>query len=199
MIRKLGLVLVSLAAVLLAACGGGGGAGGGGGTVALDQTYNADGLSFKYPSGWVTEAAGDGGPVYLANNQAALDAAKASTSTLNLAAGQQAVVIFPIPAELASAMGSTNLVDLLKTMSQSISGTEGAPTFGEPAEVTIGGKAGARMSGTGDSADAQVIMLNLGDSGYLMVFGVTPKGDISKLEPVLNGIAEGASLTAATG
>ncbi|KAB2853864.1 MAG: hypothetical protein F9K46_17760 [Anaerolineae bacterium] len=196
MIRKFGLVLVCLAAVFLAACGGGSS---GGGAVTLDQTFDADGLSFKYPSGWVTEATGDGGPVYLANSQAALDAAKASTSTLNLAAGQQAVVIFPIPAELASAMGGTTLIDLLKTMSQSIAGTEGAPTFGEPTEATIGGKTGARMAGTSDSADAQIIMLNLGDSGYLMVFGVTPKGDISKLEPVLNGIAEGANLTAATG
>lgn len=197
MIRKSSLVLVCLAAVLLAACGGGGG--GGGGSVTLDQTYNADGLSFKYPSGWVTEGTGQDAPVFLGNSQAALDAGKASSETLSLAAGQQVVTVFPIPTELASMMGSTDVKQLLTTMSQSIASTEGAPTFGEPTDVTLGGKAGARMSGTGDNVDAQVIMLNLGDTGYLMVFGVTPKGDISKLEPVLNGIAESASLTPASG
>lgn len=196
MIRKFGLVLVCLAAVLLAACGGGGG---GGGTVTLDQTYNADGLSFKYPSGWVTEGSGQDAPVFLGNSQAALDAGKASSETLSLAAGQQVVTVFPIPAELASIMGGTDVKQLLSTMSESIASTEGAPTFGEPTDVTIGGKAGARMSGTSDNVDAQVIMLNLGDTGFLMVFGVTPKGDISKLEPVLNGIAESATLTGASG
>lgn len=196
MVRKLGLILVSLIAVMLAACGGGA-AGGGGGTVALDQTYNADGVTFKYPSGWVTQGSGASGPIFAANNQDTLTAAQ-SGDTTSLKAGQQIITILTLPSAV-NTTGAMTEIDLLKQMTTGMTGAAGAPVLGEPTAATIGGKPAARATGTGDSGDGTAIIINQGDAGYVIIFGIAAKGEMSNLDGILNGVADSLTVTAPTG
>jgi hypothetical protein len=195
MTRKLSILAIGVLAFLLAACGGGGGGTGGGGTTTLDQTYNQDGLSFKYPTGWVT--GGGAGQAYVASNQAALDKAQSGEDVPSLNAGDRVVAVLSFGSETASLMGATSPVELLRSMAQSFSDASLGVTLGEPTEATIGGKPAARVAGSNDNLDAHLIVINLGDSGYAMVMGIAPKGEMSGFESTLNGITETVTVTPA--
>jgi predicted Zn-dependent protease len=197
MIRKTGLLLMVLVALLMAACGGAGG-GGGGGALTLSETFEQEGLTFKYPSGWVTDSDSESGTVFLANSQDALNLAGAVTDELTVPAGQQIVVFFAIPAELAAALGPTGTspADILNSMATGLTGGEGAMTVGDVTETTIGGQPAARASATSDAADAQIIVRSYGDDGFLMMMAGTAKGEMGQLEATLNAIAESATVAA---
>lgn len=202
MIRKTSFLLVALMALMLAACGGGGNTGGGGNasSTTLSETYDANGISFKYPSGWVVEpAAAEGGPVIIANNQATLDAAK-SGGTTSIAAGQQFIIVLPFVGETFQAMSAvvSSPVDLLTQMGPAMSGGESGLTLGTPTEATIGGKPAAKASGSSDSGDAQLIAINVGDQGYMMVMGGAGKGEMGNLDATLNALAESITVTPAS-
>jgi hypothetical protein len=194
MLRKLPLFLLVAIGLMLAACGGGGG-----GTttnnassVSLSETYDGDDVSFKYPSGWVVQApAAPGGPVMLANNQAALDAMSASGTT-TAASGQQAVIVMPFVGDAGAAITATasSPMDLLKQMIPSMSSGTNNITFGDPTEATIGGNTAARATGTGDSGDGKIIVIKVGDAGYVLVMGVTAKGELGNIEGSVDGLAE---------
>src|SRR5215216_3812053 len=98
MVRKLSFLLIGAIALMLAACGGGGGGtttNGSASSASLNETYDADGVSFKYPTGWVVQKpAAAGGPITLGNNQATLDSFGAGTTT-KAASGQQAIIVYP--------------------------------------------------------------------------------------------------------
>jgi len=197
MARKLSFLLIGLVALMVAACGGGGTGGGG---VSLTETYNADGVTFKYPSGWVVQApSAPGGPVSLANNQAALDAAQVAT-TAQVTSGQQIVAVFPFTGETFAAMsaGISSPLQLLQQMGPAMSSADVGLTFGEPAETTIGGKPAARSSGSSDAGDGTLIAINMGDAGYVLVMGATGKGEMGNFEATLNALAESVSITAAS-
>ena len=194
MVRKLSLFLLTAIALMLAACGGGGG-----GTttnnassVNLGETYDADGLSFKYPSGWVVQKPGaPGAPVTLANSQDSLTALGA-TSTTKAASGQQAVIVMPFVGDAAKAMAATvsSPIDLLKQMSSNLSGGDTNIKFGDPTEATVGGNTAAKATGTGDAGDGKIIVIKVGDAGYVLVMGVTAKGELGNLEGTVDGLAE---------
>jgi hypothetical protein len=194
MVRKISFLLVALVALLLAACGGGGA-----GTTTnntssaatLSETYDADGITFKYPSGWVVQAAAaPGAPIMLANGQATLDALSTGSNTA-AASGQQAIVILPLTGDSAAALTATATtpIDLLKQMGPGMASGGGGFTLGDPTEVTIGGNPAAQATGTGDSGDGKIIMLKLGDTGYAMVMGVTAKGELGNIEGTVDGVA----------
>jgi hypothetical protein len=196
MIRKISFLLMAVMALMLAACGGGAPPGGNASSANLSETYNADGISFKYPSGWVVEpAAAPGGPVILANNQASLDAAQTGIATVT--AGQQYIIVLPFTGESFQALSSvvTSPVDLLNQIGTGMISTSGV-TLGTPTELTIGGKAAAKASGTGDVGDTTLIAINIGDAGYVMVVGGAAKGEMSNLDGTLNAVAESLTVTA---
>src|SRR5262245_46932462 len=109
MVRKLSFLLIGAIALMLAACGGGGGGAttnGNASGVSLNETYDADGVSFKYPTGWVVQKpAAPGGPVMLGNNQAALDSV--GGTDLKAASGQQGIVVYPFTGAAFQAMSAT--------------------------------------------------------------------------------------------
>src|SRR5690242_4976344 len=105
MTRKLSILMIGLLAFLLVACGGGGGSGG---SLSLDQTFNQNGLSFKYPAGWVSD--GESGQAYVASNQSLLDNAQ-STDVPTLKAGERIVAMLVFDAQTVSAIGSTSPLD----------------------------------------------------------------------------------------
>jgi len=198
MARKLSFLLIGLIAFTLAACGGATGGGGSASSVSLSESYNSDGITLKYPAGWVIEgAAAPGGPIILANNQATLDVAKSGTTT-SIAAGQQVIFVLPFVGETFQALSAVvkSPVDLLTQMGPAMSSAESGLTFGTPTETTVGGKAAARASGSSDNGDAQIIAINLGDSGYIMVMGGTGKGEMGGLEGTLNAVAESVNVAA---
>jgi len=198
MTRKFSLMFIGLVALMLAACGGGGNTGGGGGGgVSLTETFDGDEVMFKYPSGWViSPPAGPGGPISVANNQAALDAATTG-SNVTVASGQQMVMVMPLTGDAAAAMTALgdSPIALLTTVVSTMNSAE--LTFGEPTETTIGGNPAARASGSGDGGDGQVIAINMGDAGYVFVIGATGKGEMSSFEGTLNAVTESVSLKAA--
>jgi hypothetical protein len=200
MIRKLSVILSVAMAMMLAACGGGTGGGGGGG-VTLGETFDADGLTFKYPTGWVVSpSAGPGTPISIANSQATLDANGAGTAP-KLSAGQQGIVIIPLTGQQFTAMKAVAAtpIDLLKTMTPGLSAQEDGITFSDPAEATIGGKPGAKATGSGSAADATILAINMGDDvGYVLLIGAAAKGEMGSLEGTLNGVAESIGLKPAS-
>lgn len=203
MVRKLSLFLVTAIALMLAACGGGGGGtttNNSASSVSLDQSYDADGISFKYPTGWVVKApAATGGPITLANSQGTLDAMGADGTT-KAAAGQQAIVIMPFTGQAFTAMSATikSPIDLLKQMAPGMSSGNNGLKFGDPVEATVGGNPAAKATGTSDAGDGQIIVIKVGDVGYVLVMGVTAKGEMGNLQGTVDGLAGTIAVKAAS-
>jgi hypothetical protein len=192
MIRKLSFLLIGAIALTLAACGGGGGGTTTNGSASLNETYDADGVSFKYPTGWVLQKpAAAGGPITLANNQATLDVMGAGNTT-KAASGQQAIIVYPIVGAAFTAMsaGIASPIDLLKQMAPAMSSGENGLTFGDPVEATVGGNAAAKATGTSDAGDGKIIVIKAGDAGYVLVMGVTAKGELGNIEGIVDGLAD---------
>jgi hypothetical protein len=197
--RKISFLLIAVVALMLAACGGGAAPGGGTTSTTLSETYNSDGITFKYPSGWVVEpAASAGGPIIIANNQASLDASQSGSAT-TVSAGQQYIILLPFTGESFQALSSvvTSPVDLLNQIGTGMTSTSGV-TLGTPTELTIGGKAAAKASGSGDIGDTTLIAINIGDAGYVMVVGGAAKGEMGNLDGTLNAVAETVAVTPAS-
>jgi hypothetical protein len=202
MLRKLSFLLVGAIALMLAACGGGGGTttNNTSSGASLNETYDADGVSFKYPTGWVVQKpAAPGGPITLGNNQATVDAMGASATT-KAASGQQAIIVYPFVGEAFTAISATvaSPIDLLKQMGPAMSSGDSGVKFGDPVEATIGGNPAAKATGTGDAGDGKIIVIKVGDSGYVMVMGVTAKGELGNMEATVDGLAETVAVKAAT-
>jgi hypothetical protein len=201
MVRKLSLLLITAIALMLAACGGGGGTTTNNtSSSALSETYDAGGLSFKYPSGWVVQAPDadvPGGAVMLGNSQTTLNAMTADGST-KAESGQQAIMIIPVVGDAFTAMSAavSSPVDLLKMMGPSMSAGANGLTFGDPTEATVGGNPAAKASGTSDSGDGKLIAIKVGDAGYVLVMGVTAKGEMGNLESTVDGLAETVTVKA---
>lgn len=183
-----------VAAFALAACGGAAG-GGGGGAPSLDQTYSQGGVTFKYPAGWVVE--GEEGFVLLASNQATLDKATDSSDIPSLDAGQMAITLVAFNADIAELMGATTPLAVLQQMTEETAGED--TTFEAPTETTIAGKPAARANGTNGNMDAQFVALDLGDSGFVLLGGVAPKGDLSKIQATVEAIAATVTMEATSG
>ncbi|MEO8609616.1 MAG: hypothetical protein ABI690_17120 [Chloroflexota bacterium] len=194
MVRKLSFLLIGMVALMLAACGGGGGTGtnGNASSAALDQSYDADGVTFKYPTGWVVQKpAAPGGPITLGNNQATLDVLGAGNST-KAESGQQAIIIYPFVGDAFKAISATITapIDLLKQMAPAMSSGDNGLKFGDPVEATVGGNPAAKATGTSDAGDGKIIVIKAGDVGYVLVMGVTAKGELGNIEGTVDGLAE---------
>ncbi|MBL8161384.1 MAG: hypothetical protein JNJ61_05310 [Anaerolineae bacterium] len=200
MTRKISLLVMMLVALLAAACGGGAAGGGGGGGVTLSETYDSNGVTFKYPSGWVVDPNSSTG-VSIASAQAALDALNAgSAADVNLAAGQYAISVLPFTGDEVQAMAVTDPKALVSMMATGITGGEASGiTFGDAAEATINGKPGARATGSNDKVDLQMVAINMGDSGFAVVFAIAPKGEMGTLNNTFNPMLDTLALTAAAG
>lgn len=196
MIHKSALLLLVIVALLIAACGGGGGGGG----VTLSETYNANGVSFRYPGGWVIDSDSPTS-VSIASTQATLDALDAgSAADLSLTAGQYAITVLPFSGDELQVMSVTDPKSLLTMMAVGITGGESLGfKFGEVAEATINGNPGARVNGASDKIDVQIVAVNMGTSGYAVVFAMAPKGDMGALNNTLNPLLDTLSLTMASG
>ncbi len=196
MLHLLSVFLMTAIALILTPFGGGESGGttpnGNASSMSLSETYDGDDVSFKYPSGWVVqEPAAAGGPVMLANNQATLDALSASGTT-TAASGQQAVIVMPFVGDAGAAITATfaSPMDLLNQMIPSMSSGTNNITFGDPTEAIIGGNTAAKATGTGDSGDGKIIVIKVGDAGYVLVMGVTAKGELGNIEGSVDGLAE---------
>jgi hypothetical protein len=198
MLRKLSLFLLTSIALMLAACGGGGGGGtttnNNASSVNLSETYDANGVTFKYPSGWVVQspegaAAGSMAPIMLANSQAALDGSSTGAAP-QVTSGQQAILVLPLVGETAQAVTAAykTPADLLKQMGPSMASSESGLALGEPTDTTVGGNSAAQASGSGDKADTKMVAIKIGD-GYVLVVGITAKGELGNLEGVVDGLA----------
>ena len=192
MVRKLSFLLIGVIALMLAACGGGGGTTGNASSASLNETYDADGVSFKYPTGWVVQKpAAAGGPITLANNQATLDVLGAGDTT-KATSGQQAIIVYPFVGDTFKAMSATikSPIDLLNQMAPAMSSGDTGLKFSDPVEATVGGNAAAKATGTSDAGDGKIIVIKAGDAGYILVMGVTAKGELGNLEGTVDGLAE---------
>jgi hypothetical protein len=136
--KRIGLLaLLLVASLVMAACGGDDDNGGNGGDVNLSQTYDAEGLTFNYPEGWVSTSGSDGAIV--ASSQEALDLMESEEES-EVPEGASAVMVFAIAGVEDLGMGAEDFIGLISSEAASEEGT----TVTDPEEVTVGEASGLK-------------------------------------------------------
>jgi hypothetical protein len=157
----------------------------------LSQSYTgAGGITVKYPDGWIAkDAAGD--TIYVANNQAAMDAMEAATSG-GPGKGQSAVVLMAMPLE---ALGGMSAADSFKAMVQSIGGEGSDTTLGDVKDVKVNGQTAYRADLT--SPDGEGYYLGWESNGALIIAaGVAATGELKDMEATQLKIIDSVTYTA---
>jgi sugar lactone lactonase YvrE len=133
----------------------------------LTETYTTlDGtLTFNYPGGWVTQE--EFGSILLANSEETMNALM---EVGEMSAGQAAIVVLP-PAALEAQFG---MIGLALDQGPAVVADEyialvGEESFGEPEEVTIGGKPAVRVTGDLGGQAQTLYVVDLGEGGLAMV------------------------------
>ncbi len=159
-----------------------------GGSSSLSESYVSDGVCLKYPAGWVLEVQNKG--ITLANNQTTFDAL--TNAGASVTSGQQIIWVLTDVTIFGMLVGRIDSpLDMVNLIGNS---SDEDFTYGEAIELTIGGKPAARKTASGNEGDMQFIVIKMGSSSdirdYIMVWGVTARGEMGKFEETLYAVAE---------
>lgn len=140
------------------------------------QRYDKNNLRFDYPAGWVLQEQSDGSEILLGNTQAALDIISPSGDGIIRGQAQIAFSIFFLPRDEIGASVVEPAV-LLRAFARSLSQAADAPVFTDTAPITVNGRAGAEIFGTSATFETRIIVVNVDETGFLVIFSVYSKGE----------------------
>lgn len=185
-IRRMALLMILLLTMpILAACGGDDDGGGS----SLGQSYDAGGLSFSYPDGWVARAEDDGS-VIMANSQEILDMA-AESSEEEIPGDAQVFFVIASSVEDAGGIGPAEMVGAFVAQAA----TDENVTLGTAEAVTLGGLVGSKISSSDSSIKSEGAMYVVGDESVMVIF-VGMAGEGSYDGDLAQSILETVSYTA---
>jgi len=174
----------ALLLVALVACSG---AGAPATPLPLTQSFQSgdSSITLNYPAGWVAQDLL--GQVTVATTQAAIEAVAPPP-------GQFQARLFATPITAIQGLpAEATPRDVLGFFAESLS-TSGV-TFSQPSDLTIGGRAAARIEGSGTDGQAIVLAVNLGESNYVFATATSAPGEIGRFEPTLRAILESLTYT----
>ena len=143
-----------------------------------DWGYSGAGLSFNYPAGWSVGEGDSETGVTLASDHSLL----AFDSALDgPPAGEALINVLVLRGQSAA--------DVLASMTGAVSLSEGAPQFGDPAEVTAGERTVLRASGSGERIDAMVTVVDLEPETFGVLLAVAAQGEIDRWTEAVDTVA----------
>ncbi len=165
----------------------------------LSQTYHesANGFQVQYPSGWIAQSV-DSTPdqsVYLASNQAALDAVNKTPPTM--VSGQAVVLIEANPEREAGSSGLSPTA-FLKQFVQDATGDPNT-TFGSVSALTVNGLDAAQVDVTSATEHLEGTVIFFFEMGHpVMIEGITAPGELDSYRPLILAIASTVQVSPVT-
>jgi hypothetical protein len=148
-------------------------------------------LSVSAPVGTFSKSDPADGSLTLGTTEASLSASDTSV----FSAGQWGLSLGALPMNVAQAMAPGNALTpqiVIDTLKAQMATSVTQVTFGSSAPTTLGGHAAARVTGTSPQGDVLLLAVAL-DNSYLLVTGVTAKGDLATREALLTTIVASAT------
>jgi Tol biopolymer transport system component len=157
---------------------------------ALSETYvsSDERLTMRYPEGWVVVDEDDG-IVVLATDESLAGGIDDAIPT-----GEAGLALFfsdtgPLAEEGIFDEGTpSGVLDAVIALIQEDS--ENVGRFSNPVAFTVGGRSGARSTGTAEGNDVLLVATDMGDDVFGVAVGITAAGDLDRFESKLLAIIE---------
>jgi hypothetical protein len=165
-----------------------------------NSAYNANGVQFTYPQGWPVENIDDAGtPAFItANSQAVIDFWKSDSFSLDngLQPGQVAVTILPHAEQLYQSGAGLTPYDAVSYFETALASASYI-AFDPIQNYTVSGASAAVAIGAGTTSSyaVEIMVIDLGASGLVLIFGAAATDQAVPLINAIDGIASSISVS----